>query len=76
MRSFGVLLALILIALGGCRPSASKTLPIQDASAKSIDGAFGKSLGERWPDVTCFDTKQCEAWVYDTGVGAGGIGRG
>jgi hypothetical protein len=51
MRLLGVLLALVLFVLGGCRPSAPKTLSIQDARDKPIDGAFGKSLGQRWPDL-------------------------
>ncbi len=51
VRRLGVLLALGLLATGGCRPPASKTLPIQDARAKPIEGAFGRKLGERWPDL-------------------------
>ncbi len=45
------LFALAISVLGGCRPSASKTLPIQEARAKPIESVFGKSLGQRWPDL-------------------------
>jgi hypothetical protein len=51
MPRFSFLFALAVLALGGCRPSASKTLPIQEARAKPIEGVFGKSLGQHWPDL-------------------------
>lgn len=52
MRQFGIILAVVLLVPPGCRRTVNKTAPIQEASAKPIEGAFGKSLGERWPALT------------------------
>jgi|SRR5471032_742639 hypothetical protein len=64
MRRLVLLLSLCLAAVGGCRPSASKTRPIQEASAKPIVGAFGKSLGERWPDLPAGAEAKTRASLY------------
>ena len=52
MRRFEVLLAVAMLALPGCRRSTTDhTETIQNAATKPIVGAFGKQLGERWPDL-------------------------
>lgn len=51
MRVRKIFITLILLAITGCRPVAPKVLPIQAAESKPINGAFGKSLGERWSDL-------------------------
>ncbi len=67
MQKLGALLAVGLLAAGGCRPSSSKTLPIQEARAKPIEGMFGKNLGERWPDLVAGaePRKRSDLYVFD-----------
>jgi hypothetical protein len=64
MRFCVFVLMLTLWLMGGCRRASPKVLPIQAAGVNPIVGAFGKTLGERWPDLPAGAQQETRAGLY------------